>query len=46
MTLPARDKPGLQKVLPMITDLKQWFLSAYSLHPQNSIEKAIKNIYT
>ena len=44
MTLPARDEPGyhrLQKVLPIITKMKQRFLEAYCPHHQNSIDEAM-----
>ena len=44
MTLPARDEPGyhrLQKVLPVITEMTQRCLEAYSPHPQNSIDEAM-----
>ena len=43
-TLPARDEPGyhrLQKVLPVISEMKQRCLEAYSPHPQNSIDEAM-----
>ena len=43
-TLPARDEPSyhrLQKVLPMITELKRRFVEAYSPHAQNSIDEAM-----
>ena len=43
-TLPARDEPGyhrLQKVLPVITELKRRFLGAYHPHAQNSIDEAM-----
>ena len=42
--LPLRDEPGfhrLQKVLPMITVMKDRFLMNYSPHPQNSIDEAM-----
>ena len=43
-TLPARDEPAyhrLQKVLPMITELKRQFVEAYRPHTQNSIDEAM-----
>ena len=44
MTLPARDEPGyhrLQKVLPVIRELKRRFLEAYRPHAQNTIDEAM-----
>ena len=43
-TLPARNEPAyhrLQKVLPMITELKRRFVEAYRPHAQNSIDEAM-----
>ena len=42
--LPSRDEPGyhrLQKVLPIITAMKERFLSSFNPHPQNSIDEAM-----
>ena len=50
-TLPLRDEPGfhrLQKVMPIITALREKFESNYNPHPQNSIDEAMipfKGIY-
>ena len=43
-TLPKRDEPGyhrLQKVMPVLTHLKQKFLAAYNPHQQNAIDEAM-----
>ena len=43
-TLPLRDEPGfhrLQKVLPIITALREKFEGNYNPHPQNSIDEAM-----
>ena len=43
-TLPLRDEPGfnrLQKVLPIITAMKEKFLHNYNPHHQNSIDEAM-----
>ena len=51
-TLPARGMPGfhrLQKILPIVTAMKERFLRSYNPHPQNSIDEAMipfKGIYT
>ena len=42
--LPSRDEPGfhqLQKVLPVVTALKERFVRCYNPHPQNSIDEAM-----
>ena len=43
-TLPLRDEPGfhrLQKVEPIITAMKESFLTSYNPRPQNSIDEAM-----
>ena len=43
-TLPLRDEPGfhrLQKVMPIITAMKEKFEGNYNPHPQNSIDEAM-----
>ena len=43
-TLPKRDEPGyhrLQKIMPVLTYLKQNFLAAYNPHQQNAIDEAM-----
>jgi len=43
-TLPKRDEPGyhrLQKVMPVLTRLKQKFLAAYYPHQQNVMDEAM-----
>ena len=43
-TLPLRDEPGfhrLQKVMPIITALKEKFEGNYHPHPQNSVDEAM-----
>ena len=43
-TLPARDEPRfqrLQKILPIVTAMKEKFLAKYHPHVQNSIDKAM-----
>ena len=42
-TLPMRGAPGfhrLQKILPIVTALKERYLRAYNPHPQNTIDEA------
>ena len=42
--LPLRDEPGfhqLQKVMPIITAMREKFEGNYNLHPQNSIDEAM-----
>ena len=43
-SLPSRNQPGyhrLQKVLPIISAMKELFLSKYNPHPQNSVDEAM-----
>ena len=43
-TLPLRDEPGfhqLQKVMPIITAMRDKFEDNYNPHPQNSIDEAM-----
>ena len=43
-SLPSRNQPGhhwLQKVLPIISAMKERFLSKYNPHPQNSVDEAM-----
>ena len=43
-TLPLRDEPGfhrLQKVMPIITAMREKFEGNYNPHPQNSIDEAM-----
>ena len=43
-TLPARGMPGfhrLQKILPIVTAMKERFLTSYNPHTQNSIDEAM-----
>ena len=51
-SLPSRDQPGyhtLQKILPIISVMKERFLAKYNPHPQKSIDEAMipfKGTYT
>ena len=51
-TLPLRDEPGfhrLQKVMPIITALREKFEGNYHPHPQNSVDEAMipfKGLYS